>query len=129
MVVVGIGHERLQSASILLRLTPGPPAPEQVTGELVLHLRKVCRNLKELDLSRCKNVTSGSVRRLFDSCPSLETLNVSFLEGVVDDAFEVGCLIPNANGKRGLISFFSFCGVESNGFRLNTSHGDNALVV
>ncbi|CAM9320882.1 unnamed protein product [Pylaiella littoralis] len=60
----------------------------QVTGELVLHLRKVCRNLKELDLSRCKSVTSASVRRLFDSCPSLKSLNVSFLEGVVEEAFE-----------------------------------------
>ena len=63
---------------------------EKVTGELVLHLRKVCRNLKELDLARCKSVTSASVRRLFDSCPSLESLNVGFLEGVVDEAFEVG---------------------------------------
>lgn len=63
---------------------------QKVTGELVLHLRKVCRNLKELDLSRCKSVTSASVRRLFDSCPSLESLNVSFLEGVAEEAFEVG---------------------------------------
>eukprot|EP00903_Cladosiphon_okamuranus_P018836 g17325.t1 len=60
----------------------------QVTGDLVLHLRKVCRNLKELDLARCKSVSSASVRRLFDSCPTLESLNVAFLEGVVDEAFE-----------------------------------------
>ena len=60
----------------------------QVTGELVLHLRKICRNLKELDLARCKSVSSASVGRVFDSCPSLESLNVSFLD-VVDEAFEV----------------------------------------
>lgn len=65
------------------------PFATQVTGELVLHLRKVCRNLKELDLARCKSVTSASVRRVFDSCPSLESLNVAFLDGVVDEAFEV----------------------------------------
>ncbi|CAM9534788.1 unnamed protein product [Ascophyllum nodosum] len=59
----------------------------QVTGELVLHLRKICRNLKELDLARCKSVSSASVGRVFDSCPSLESLNVSFLD-VVDEAFE-----------------------------------------
>lgn len=61
----------------------------QVTGELVLHLRKVCRNLKELDLARCKSVGSSSVRRVFESCPSLESLNLSFLDVVVDEAFEV----------------------------------------
>lgn len=86
---------------------PYPEIPK-VTGELVLHLRKVCRNLKELDLSRCKSVTSASVRRLFDSCPSLKSLNVSFLEGVVEEAFEV-CLImrrffKSGGWRRGLYS-------------------------
>lgn len=60
-----------------------------MTGELVLHLRKVCRNLKELDVARCKSVGSATVRRVFESCPSLQSLNVSFLDGVVDEAFEV----------------------------------------
>lgn len=73
-----------------------------MTGELVLHLRKVCRNLKELDLARCKSMTSASVRRLFDSCPSLESLNVAFLESVVDEAFEVGGLQQLDGGKSSL---------------------------
>lgn len=59
----------------------------QVTGALVVHLQKVCRNLKELGLARCKNVDSLSVRRVFESCPALESLNLSFLE--VQAAFEV----------------------------------------
>lgn len=68
----------------------------------MLHLRKVCRNLKELDLARCKSVTTVSVRRLFDSCPSLESLNLSFLEAVADEAFEAsrGVVFVCAGGKR-----------------------------
>lgn len=64
-------------------------ASVKVTGALVLHLRKVCRCLKELDLADCKSVDSASVRRVFESCPALQTLNVSFLDAFADEAFEV----------------------------------------
>lgn len=61
-----------------------------MTGSLVLHLRKTCGELKELDLARCKSIDGASVRRVFESCPALQSLNVSFLEtAVLSDALEV----------------------------------------
>ncbi|CAM9567501.1 unnamed protein product, partial [Discosporangium mesarthrocarpum] len=68
----------------------------QVTGSLVLHLRKLCRNLKELNMARCKSVSGDSLQRLFDSCPTLESLNVSFLETATEEAFRVLSTIFNS---------------------------------
>jgi hypothetical protein len=58
-----------------------------MTGELVPHLNKLCVNLKYLNLSQCKHVKCSAIQLLFEH-PRLESLNLSFIDDMTDEALE-----------------------------------------
>mmetsp|Transcript_31522 Transcript_31522/g.39514 ORF Transcript_31522/g.39514 Transcript_31522/m.39514 type:complete len:420 (-) Transcript_31522:163-1422(-) len=60
----------------------------QVTGELVFYLRKICRRLRVLNLSKCKRILKQNVQEIFSACSQLESLNLAFIDHLSDDAFE-----------------------------------------
>lgn len=58
----------------------------QVTGDLVATLNKMCRKLKHLNLSQCKQIAAPAIRQIFEH-NRLAVLNLAFMDNVSDDAF------------------------------------------
>eukprot|EP00612_Vaucheria_litorea_P001588 CAMPEP_0171452848 /NCGR_PEP_ID=MMETSP0945-20130129/792_1 /TAXON_ID=109269 /ORGANISM="Vaucheria litorea, Strain CCMP2940" /LENGTH=371 /DNA_ID=CAMNT_0011977597 /DNA_START=164 /DNA_END=1276 /DNA_ORIENTATION=- len=64
----------------------------QITGQLIASLRKLSRNLKELNLSGCKSLLNFHLADILTSGSDLETLNLSRLPQINDDTMTS---IPN----------------------------------
>jgi F-box and leucine-rich repeat protein 2/20 len=62
----------------------------QITGHIVHSLNGVCRNLRNLNLSQCKQIESAAIQEIFDH-DQLTILNLSFISEVSDVAF---CKLP-----------------------------------
>lgn len=58
----------------------------QVSGQIVHTLNSVCRNLRYLNLSQCKQVESAAIQEIFDHS-QLRFLNLSFIDEVSDVLF------------------------------------------
>lgn len=58
----------------------------QLTGSVVATLNKLCLRLQYLNLSQCKRIESSAIQRIFQH-HQLISLNLSYIDGVSDDAF------------------------------------------
>jgi hypothetical protein len=46
------------------------------------------RNLEQLSVDSCANLTNAAIRRIFAECPSLQNLSICFLPNIDDTAFD-----------------------------------------
>jgi F-box/leucine-rich repeat protein 2/20 len=60
----------------------------QVTGSVVVSVRKQCANLKYLNLAQCKQIVAPEIMHVFE-CTQLKSLNLAYVEAVSDRSFEL----------------------------------------
>jgi F-box/leucine-rich repeat protein 2/20 len=58
----------------------------QITGEIIIILKKNCRQLQYLNLSQCKHIKNNELINLFH-LTDLKSLNLSFIDNVDDETF------------------------------------------
>lgn len=59
-----------------------------ITGQIGSFLSKQCRKLKYLNLSGCKNIKGKYLTYIFEA-PSLESIDLSYIDGLGDEIFDV----------------------------------------
>lgn len=60
----------------------------QVTGSVVVSVRKQCTKLRYLNLAQCKQIVAPEIMHVFE-CVQLKSLNLAYVEAVSDQSFEL----------------------------------------